>query len=169
MIWGSILSTLGGGLLGQVQGFVSKTQDNKNKIDIEKIRSAERIELAKLDANKSKTDLQIQQSKTEEVVASSQADIETERFDAIKNIAKDSKRDGFLADLTYFIVSTLRPISTYILLFVVAFTALKAPQDIEYIAPVLYLLDIMIGFWFVRRSFEKGIDQHFFAKSKKKS
>jgi len=123
----------------------------------------------------SQNELQKQRSETEQEAFKMQASIkqsETQEYQAFTNaVAQTSSlwnSNSLLANIANFIITTTRPVITYLLLLLVFIISIKIMENTEITENHLQMFDLILAefsavmsYWFVRRSFEKRGDIQF--------
>lgn len=178
----SVLSTLAGSVFGAAQNIIEHKQDSSRELKIAQIQADKEIEIAKYGITLSQTQLQTQQSITEQEQFKTESSMKSSDVEEYKAFAEavaqtsslwqDSSIFGHIAN---FIVVTTRPIVTYILLFFVVALGLQVISFEKVDENTLIIFDLVLSefsaissYWFVRRSFEKKKTPEFSSTSKKK-
>jgi len=166
----TILSGVLGAGTGLLQGFIETRQDNKTKLALARIQKDKDIALAKEGIIESQNNLKsakedTQQSENNKLIKI--AESQKEEYQAFANNVKETSAlwnsDSRLANISNFIVSTTRPFITYILVIAsvimgIILTFSKAPNAniVEIFDSLLIICETVLGYWFVRRSYEKN-------------
>ena len=165
----SLLSTALGGICAGVQNHIEHKQDIKKEITLAEIQANKEIEMSKQGVVISQNELEKQKSETEQETSKTQASIkqsETEEYQAFTNAVIQTSSlwnsNTALANVSNFIITTTRPIVTYLLLFLVFIVSIKIMKNAEISENHLQIFDLILAefsavmsYWFVRRSFEK--------------
>ena len=165
----SLLSTALGGICAGVQNHIEHKQDIKKEIALAEIQANKEIEMSKQGVVISQNELEKQTSGTEQEEFKTQASIkqsETQEYQAFTNAVVQTSSlwqdSSTLAHIANFIITTTRPIVTYLLLFLVFIVSIKIMKNAEISENHLQIFDLILAefsavmsYWFVRRSFEK--------------
>lgn len=180
----SILSSLGAGILGEVQSHREHKRDIEKELALARIQSEKEIELAKQGIALAQNQLQTQESVTTQEQYKTQASTKSSDVEEYKAFADASTQTSSLwqsasnlANIANFITQTTRPIITYItLLFAIIIGCRLIFSVSEIDENTLVVFDMVLAefsaissYWFVRRSFEKRKAPEFSSTSKKKT
>jgi hypothetical protein len=177
----SLVSTFCGALFGGFQNYLEKKQDSTREIQIAKIQADKDIELAKQGVVVSQNALATQESTTSQEEFKTEASLkqsDTEEYKAFSEAVTQTSAlwnsQSLWSNIANFIISTTRPIITYLLgglVFVLAYQISQyesiTDQQLEIFDLVLAEFSAAMSYWFVRRSFEKRQTPSFVALKKK--
>lgn len=136
----TIISTVFGALSALLQNIIEKKQERK----LEEQRNDNFIRLE---------EMRIQTEKLKVKVAGHQS--YSAFTNAVAKINRPLSGKHKSERIANFIVTLTRPILTFILVGLVVSLCLKSPST-DIIKPAFATLDYILGYWFVRRSFEKN-------------
>lgn len=171
---GAVLSGLFGSGVGLLQGIVDKKQETK-RFEIEKqlendrfkIESNATIEIAKnsIDVEKYKSIIALQEANK---VKHEQEKQEYSDFSsAVVDLTKvDISGNSILDKISRFITVSVRPVVTYVFVIGVIILSFKASNKDLFLELFFIQLDFILGFWFVRRSYDKNQISNIFQKKK---
>jgi hypothetical protein len=171
---GAVVAGFFGSSVGLLQGVIDKKQETR-RFEIEKQFDNERIKIENnttIEVAKSGIDIE----KYKSIISTQEANktkYEQEKqeysdfTDAVVDLTKvDIVGNGKLDKFARFITASVRPVITYIFVIGVIILSFKASDKDLFLELFFIQLDFILGFWFVRRSYDKNQISNIFQKKK---
>ncbi len=172
---GAVVAGFFGSGVGLLQGIIDKKQETR-RFEIEKQLDNERIKIennAKIEIAKSGIDIEKYKSITS-IQEANKTKYEQEKQEysdftgAVVDLTKvDISGNSNWDTFARFITASVRPVVTYIFVIGVIILSFKASDKDLFLELFFIQLDFILGFWFVRRSYEKNQISNIFQKKKK--